>query len=417
MLLSLIACCLTVATHTWTIDDDGPADFDQIATAIAAAAAGDVLLVEPGTYDGFVLEKRLSILGRAGGERPHVLQKVHLAPTGGFTFAGFDVDSLRVQSVQGRGRVDDCSVNVLDDAKQQYAMTVADCAQLVISRTTIRGSVGFNPHAGGGDNGSALHVTASRLMLVDCALSGAQGYSPSESFLNGGNGGNGLVVDGASHVFAAGCAQITGGMEGWGTTPFASTDGQAGDGLVVAGSTVIVRGTLPDCVLAGYYDSSFGGSPGKAIVATSASTIVVSGVSLGTSWSLTGGSQVLQPAVPEPYLVSVGSDVPGGVHELRLYGPAGVPALIAVSAAPALTSLAAWDEPLWAGLGPQFLGVMPVVMLNQSLPVQLSLTMPAASTGLEGVAATFQAFCPTIASGLDPQLKLATNAAELIVRF
>ena len=416
MLLPLIACCLTVATHTWTVDDDGPADFDQIATAIAAAAAGDVLLVEPGTYEGFVLEKRLTILGRAGVERPHVIQKVHLAPAGGFTFAGFDVDSLRVQSVQGRGRVDDCSVNVLDDAKQQYAMAVADCAQLVISRTTIEGSTSFNPTTVG-DNGSALHVTASHVMLVDSVVAGAQGYSPSGSFLNGGDGGNGLVVDGVSHVVAAGCAQIRGGMEGWGTVPFASTDGHAGDGLVVAGSTVIVRGTPPDGLVAGYYDSTFGGAPGKAIVATAASTIVVSGVILGTSWSLTGGSQVLQPAVPEPYLVSVGNDVPGGVHELRLYGPAGVPAIIALSAAPTLTPLPAYDEQLWAGLGASFFAVVPVVMLGQSSPVQLSLTMPAAGAGLEGITATFQAFCPSIASGLDPQLKLASNAAELIVRF
>jgi hypothetical protein len=415
-MLPLLACCLTVALHTWTVDDDGPADFDQIGTAVAAAAAGDVLLVEPGTYDGFVLEKRLAILGRAGVERPHVLDTVRLRGAGGFTFAGFDVDSLRVQSVQGRGCVDDCSVNVLHDTPQQYAMIVTDCTQLVISRTTIEGSESFNPTTSG-NNGSALHVTASHVMLVDCAVKGAHGYSPSGCCFNGGKGGNGLVVDGASHVVAAGCAYITGGEEGWGTQPFASTDGQAGDGLVVVGSTVTVRGTLPDYLLAGYYDSSFGGSPGKAIVAASGSKIVVSGVDLGTSWTLSGGSQVLQPAVPEPYLVSVGSDVPGGAHELRLYGPTGVPALVAVSAAPALTPLPAWDEQLWAGLGAPFLGVVPVVMLHQFLPVQLPITMPPAAAGLEGSTATFQAFCPSIASGLDPQLKLASNAAELIVRF
>lgn len=416
MLLPLLACCVTVAMHTWTVDDDGPADFDQIGTAVAAAAAGDVLLVEPGTYDGFVLEKRLTILGRAGGERPHVLDTVRLLAVGGFTFAGFDVDSLRVQGVQGRGRVDDCSVNVLEDFPQQYAVIVTDCAQLVISRTAIQGSYLFN-QALGGDNGSALHVTGSRVMLVDSTVLGAHGFSPSGCCENGGNGGNGLVVDGASQVVAAGCAAIRGGEEGWGTQPFASTDGQAGDGLVVVGSTVIVRGTLPDSLLAGYYDSSFGGSPGKAIVAASGSKIVVSGVELGASWTLSGGSQVLQPAVPEPYLVSVGSDEPGGVHELRLYGPTGVPALIAVSAAPGLTVLSTWDEQLWAGLGAPFLGVVPVVMQHQFLPVQLLVTMPPAAAGLEGIAATFQAFCPTIPSGLDPQLKLATNAAELIVRF
>ena len=410
MLLSLIA-CLTVAFDTWTVDDDGPADFDQIATAITAAAAGDVLLVEPGTYEGFELHKRLSILGRAGGERPHVLHTVRLAAAGGFTFAGFDVDSLRVQEVQGRGRVDDCSVNVLDETPQQYAMTVTDCAQLVISRTTIKGSTSFNPTTKG-DNGSALHVTASHVMVVDSAVTGAQGYSVPFGG-NAGNGGHGLVVDGASRVVAAGCALIQGGTEGWA----AITDGQAGDGLVVTDSTVIVRGTQPDSLLAGQYDSSFGGSPGKAIVSTSDGTIVVSGVKLGPGWFLSEDSVLLQPDIPEPYLVSDGSDVPGGVHALRLYGPAGAPAFLVVSAAPTLTPLPAYDELLWAGLGPSFFAVVPVVMLGQSSPVQLSLTMPAAGSGLEGITATFQACCPSIASGLDPQLKLASNAAELIVRF
>ncbi len=78
MFMLLLACCATAALDTWTVDDNGPADFNQISTAVASVAAGDVLLVEPGTYDGFVLQKRLSILGRAGGPRPHVTGTVRL---------------------------------------------------------------------------------------------------------------------------------------------------------------------------------------------------------------------------------------------------------------------------------------------------------------------------------------------------
>jgi len=36
--------------ETWTVDDDGPADFDNIQAAVDAAIDGDEIVVEPGTY-------------------------------------------------------------------------------------------------------------------------------------------------------------------------------------------------------------------------------------------------------------------------------------------------------------------------------------------------------------------------------
>jgi parallel beta-helix repeat protein len=41
--------CSAIA-ETWTVDDDGPADFDNIQGAINASSDGDEILVEPGTY-------------------------------------------------------------------------------------------------------------------------------------------------------------------------------------------------------------------------------------------------------------------------------------------------------------------------------------------------------------------------------
>jgi len=38
--------------ETWTVDDDGPADFDNIQAAVDAASDGDEILVEAGTYTG-----------------------------------------------------------------------------------------------------------------------------------------------------------------------------------------------------------------------------------------------------------------------------------------------------------------------------------------------------------------------------
>ena len=176
MFMLLLACCATAALDTWVVDDNHPADFGQISTAISAAAAGDVLLVEPGTYVGFTLDKRLTIIGRAGGARPHVTGTVRLNALSGFTFAGFDVDDLRVGGVQGRGRIDDCSVNFVSDHKQVYAAVVSDCAQLVISRTRLSGSAILSWTK----NGCGLHVSGSHVALVDCTVRGGPGISPSD---------------------------------------------------------------------------------------------------------------------------------------------------------------------------------------------------------------------------------------------
>ena len=40
----------TALADTWTVDDDGKADFDNIQAAVDAASDGDEIIVMPGTY-------------------------------------------------------------------------------------------------------------------------------------------------------------------------------------------------------------------------------------------------------------------------------------------------------------------------------------------------------------------------------
>ena len=52
LITCLVVCVLSGATFadTWTVDDDGKADFDNIQAAVDAASDGDEILVMPGTY-------------------------------------------------------------------------------------------------------------------------------------------------------------------------------------------------------------------------------------------------------------------------------------------------------------------------------------------------------------------------------
>jgi hypothetical protein len=47
---TLLAFTSTAMAETWTVDDDGPADFDNIQAAVDAATNGDEIVVSPGTY-------------------------------------------------------------------------------------------------------------------------------------------------------------------------------------------------------------------------------------------------------------------------------------------------------------------------------------------------------------------------------
>ena len=52
LITCLVVCVLSGATFatTWTVDDDGKADFNNIQAAIDAASDGDEIIVAPGTY-------------------------------------------------------------------------------------------------------------------------------------------------------------------------------------------------------------------------------------------------------------------------------------------------------------------------------------------------------------------------------
>jgi pectin methylesterase-like acyl-CoA thioesterase len=63
-LISLFITSTALAT-TWTVDDDGKADFDNIQAAVDAASDGDEIIVMPGTYTSTQDEHVVNMLGKA----------------------------------------------------------------------------------------------------------------------------------------------------------------------------------------------------------------------------------------------------------------------------------------------------------------------------------------------------------------
>ena len=87
---------------THTVAEDGSGDFETIVAAIEAAAAGDTVLIAPGTYtDGFVIDKALTLSG--DGPREEIViapaaaaDAKHEAPWGEMIPVGVYVDQADV---------------------------------------------------------------------------------------------------------------------------------------------------------------------------------------------------------------------------------------------------------------------------------------------------------------------------------
>jgi hypothetical protein len=395
-----VALALGAAHHaqsqTWTVDDDGPADFQTIASAIAAVSPGDRLLVQSGDYAAFSLNKRLSILGPAAGPKPIVHGRS--AVLGGareFTLAGLRFDGMDVSSVQGRGVIDDCSFFETDPYLQ--TLTASSCKQLLISRCEI--GFGANCSLLGAD-GSGLRAFDSHLVIVSSRLTGKKGCDhPQYKY---GNGGHGISAT-QSFVLVAG-SDVQGGLPGATCGAFGCTGccyGAGGVGIRVdQGSVAIVRGS---------------GQEIKSISALDAGTLVAwSGVLVSLGVFASGNAQAWH-VDQEPYITVVGGDEAGDVRRLSVFGPAGAPGVVWASLAPAFLDLPHSPESIW--IDPQALSFSKAfVTLGEGQPVTHSWTVPPLA-GIEGATLHFQGLFPQLESALAHGQMFVTNPTTLVLRF
>ena len=411
MLGMLLCALLAVPADVLTVNDDGGAQFLTIQAAIDAAAPGDVIEVQPGSYAAFTLAKSLTLLGPAADTPPVIVSgQSNVYGTGDTTLAGLTLHRLRLADVTGLVQVDDCTVGPAPGAGYfpAPAFDVVRCARVLATRCTITGPAG-QPNL---DGSPALLAEHSSVQVVDCVLNAGDGGHADEAFEYGGSGGDGISAVASQLGISA--SSVRGGDAGYGTY-FGGSDGYAGDGLQAsAGCTVVLRGEPGDVLKAGYADTSFGGTPGYA-ARLSNTVLVVSGVALPDAAIKLGvGCSVSKPVPAEPWLVVTGSDLPGQSRLVELHGVPGQVAVLFGGLRAGLVQLPGWDSPFWL-VPTNALLILPLV-LDAGGTANFPIALPVAS-GLDGAALLLQPAFPGVPSALVPGKALLGNPANLVLRF
>jgi hypothetical protein len=185
------------AQTTWTVDDDGPADFGSLPAAVAAAADGDTLLVRPGSYGQIVLDgKGLTIVGQGdvsvtgGGFFTPAVPSLDVVNLGvnqrlvlrnldffGATITNDGLRMTRLEDCAGPVLLEDCTVT--PQFLTGYPMEASNCASLTLVRCSVIGGQSFIDTSTGSVLGNvsftAVSVRDCQVAIYDSLLQGSTG--------------------------------------------------------------------------------------------------------------------------------------------------------------------------------------------------------------------------------------------------
>ena len=209
---------LTLATSaiagTFTVDDDGGADFTEIRDAIAAASNGDLILVAPGSYQDFTLGKGLVIMGTAPGVQVSSGSRISsLAGNRRAVMADMSFTDLQVVNCNGAVVLD--NLMVAGAAPSDYVQ-VTNSSDVRFHELVVNAGTGFR---------SGVFVSGSRSELVDCDVE-------ADAAPGAGNDGvSGISLNDSSFAHIAGSSVRGGtGADGNFATCFSFSAGPGGDG-------------------------------------------------------------------------------------------------------------------------------------------------------------------------------------------
>lgn len=220
-LIGLVLGATALGQTTWTVDDDGGADFTDIQPAIEAAADGDTVLVSPGTYSGIdMLGKAIEVRSTDGPEVTTVLCRA-AAP-------GLRCDSGegRTTVVQGLGFLPSPSdPETLGWSLDASSPSLRDCVLREIRSGSLAGAPVACALGGpliencrfedneGKDAGAVLAVDSQGLEVVLCEFVANRTTSSRR--------GAAVTIEGAQEAELSGCrfesnsGEATGGLHMW----------------------------------------------------------------------------------------------------------------------------------------------------------------------------------------------------------
>ena len=154
-LVFTLICLLPVFTSQATIitvDDNGPADFDNIQDAIDVSGLGDTIVVKPGTYNQQIFFNNKSVtLMSEDPDDPNVVQSTIITTNSGYS-VNFDFGegrnsvltgfTITDQGIRCYGSSPTISKNIIRDCSS-YGIHGEDNAAPLISANTISSNVGY----------------------------------------------------------------------------------------------------------------------------------------------------------------------------------------------------------------------------------------------------------------------------------
>ena len=319
--IAALAACARATT--WVVDDDGGpgVDFTDLPAAVLAAQGGDVLLVRPGIYSGFTLDEPLAILGEAGAV---VAGRAVVRDVGSYraVLASLSIGGLDVT---------DCAAPVLLDGLTvqgpQPTSRISGSADVRIRHATI---------GVGGYSANGLEIASSRVEIVQSLVRGANGKSDPGPFIDGGDGGDGILSTASElHLSATTVRAGHGGDATTGYVPMMH-GGDGGTGVHVTGGELLVTGTSADGIFGGDNGTgefcSLDGTAGPGIEVAGGTVARVSGelvqggaIACGGNASPYSGTIELPP-IADPSLSLDASVPPGGQVVFHLRGQPGASA-------------------------------------------------------------------------------------------
>jgi hypothetical protein len=361
---AMLACLLL--QQTWIVDDTpGPGvSFNDIPPAVTAAADGDILLVQPGTYSHFNLSgKGLRILGsgssvtlvqgpNASGQSQTTIASVpssSLAYLDRLGFLGPTVSTAGYERLVVSGPTTGAVLaDVTITGTHSVAALRVSGALVEITRSSLQGGAGVVVFfVGSSPGGTALLAESNALVHVSSSsLAGGAGGSVGCAAGNGGAGGAGVSATSGSEVWIADTTTV-GGSGGCCSSAGFCPCGPGGPGIVASNTaSVRISGDSTSLVQGGNAIGTGGpcSISGAGILASGGTVVVHSvpvlagvclfPVSVCTSPPTSGGTIVLN-APSLPVLEVSGTLTPAGSATLSFSnGPSNAPFLLAFAGAP-----------------------------------------------------------------------------------